>query len=124
MLNCGGRVEPYKCPKGNFIGPLRIWKKYEQVPGLMMSRSFGDKIAHSCGCISTPEVKFFDLRKQVKSLVLGSDGLWEVIPPQNIINFTNKYSNPFRADLACQDLLELASNNWINKVLFVQNFFL
>ena len=78
IVGCGGRVEPLKDRKGNPLGPARIWKKYEQGPGLMTSRSFGDKIAHSVGCITVPEVKMFDLRENVEYIVIGTDGLWEV----------------------------------------------
>lgn len=37
-------------------GPLRVWKKREELPGLMMTRSFGDKIGHMIGIICTPEI--------------------------------------------------------------------
>jgi hypothetical protein len=51
-------VHPYK--DGNkFVGPKRVWKKGEQSPGLMMTRTFGDTFAHTIGVISLPEVKIF-----------------------------------------------------------------
>lgn len=53
----GGRVEPYKDEKGNYLGPHRIWRKNEQTPGLMMSRTFGDKIGHDIGMSDLPDVK-------------------------------------------------------------------
>ena len=37
-------------------GPFRIWMKGCDYPGLAMSRSIGDKIAHSIGVINEPEI--------------------------------------------------------------------
>lgn len=50
----GGRVEPYIDFDGSNLGPSRVWLKDADVPGLAMSRSFGDKVAASCGVISEP----------------------------------------------------------------------
>ena len=49
-------MEPFKDYDGNQIGPQRVWLKYENVPGLAMSRSFGDEVAHSVGVSSEPEI--------------------------------------------------------------------
>lgn len=38
----GGRVEPYTDFDGSLVGPARVWLKDADVPGLAMSRSFGD----------------------------------------------------------------------------------
>lgn len=56
----GGRVEPFKMPNGAPIGPNRVWKKFEDAPGLMMSRTFGDRMGHACGIICTPGKNFFE----------------------------------------------------------------
>ena len=42
---------------GNRIGPARVWMMGENVPGLAMSRSFGDTVAGKVGVIATPEIK-------------------------------------------------------------------
>jgi len=54
ILKAGGRVEPFKNPTGEFLGPDRVWLKTENVPGLAMSRSFGDLIAKKAGVIAEP----------------------------------------------------------------------
>ena len=41
----GGRVDSYRNFNGDPIGPARVWMMYEDIPGLAMSRSFGDLIA-------------------------------------------------------------------------------
>lgn len=36
------------------MGPERVWLKNYDVPGLAMSRSFGDQLAASVGVIAIP----------------------------------------------------------------------
>lgn len=50
----GGRVEAYKDEYGEEIGPLRVWVKGEQAPGLAMTRSFGDLVGASVGVSPVP----------------------------------------------------------------------
>lgn len=37
-----GRIDSYRDAHGNPLGPLRVWLKNEDIPGLAMTRSFGD----------------------------------------------------------------------------------
>jgi serine/threonine protein phosphatase PrpC len=41
----GGRVKPFTDMRGKEYGPHRVWLKEQDLPGLAMSRSFGDQIA-------------------------------------------------------------------------------
>ncbi len=50
----GGRIEPFKDDDGGFVGPPRVWLKEEDIPGLAMSRSFGDRVASCVGVIAEP----------------------------------------------------------------------
>eukprot|EP00301_Raphidiophrys_heterophryoidea_P023997 c7657_g1_i1.p1 GENE.c7657_g1_i1~~c7657_g1_i1.p1 ORF type:complete len:315 (-),score=46.44 c7657_g1_i1:480-1397(-) len=50
----GGRVAPLESWPD---GPHRVWLRHEDVPGLAMSRSLGDRLAHSVGVSSEPEVE-------------------------------------------------------------------
>jgi hypothetical protein len=50
----GGRVFPYYDEDGEQMGPFRIWVKEKNVPGLAMTRSFGDYVASTVGVISEP----------------------------------------------------------------------
>jgi len=45
ILRNGGRVQPYRDIHGNPLGPLRVWHLKEDIPGLAMTRSFGDLAA-------------------------------------------------------------------------------
>ena len=51
-----GRIDSYRDQHGNPLGPLRVWLKHDDVPGLAMTRSFGDGMAHSVGCNAEPEM--------------------------------------------------------------------
>lgn len=44
-----GKIEQCRDANGNFVGPMRVWLKDENAPGLAMSRSFGDLVAASVG---------------------------------------------------------------------------
>mmetsp|Transcript_36843 Transcript_36843/g.36473 ORF Transcript_36843/g.36473 Transcript_36843/m.36473 type:complete len:103 (-) Transcript_36843:217-525(-) len=44
-----GRVLSYQDDEGNPVGPARVWLREKNVPGLAMSRSIGDIVAHSVG---------------------------------------------------------------------------
>lgn len=79
ILAANGRVEPITGPQGQFLGPDRVWLKDEDTPGLAMSRSLGDRLAHSIGVTHDPEVKSVTLNPADKFIVIASDGLWEFL---------------------------------------------
>ena len=61
-------------------GSLRIWMQEKMEPGLALSRTLGDKMAHKVGVISTPEVRRHQIREEDKFVIVGSDGLWDKVP--------------------------------------------
>lgn len=62
IIKNGGVIHPVLHPTTlSYQGPARVWLPNQQVPGLAMSRSIGDSIAHSVGVIATPEVKEYVL---------------------------------------------------------------
>ena len=84
IVAAGGRVFAVRYDDG-IDGPARVWLAHADIPGLAMSRSLGDKVAHSAGVSSEPEI--FEL-KLVKGdhlfLVSATDGLWEFITSQEV----------------------------------------
>ena len=44
---------------GNPVGPLRVWNKTVDLPGLAMTRCFGDKAGIPAGIICDPEIRKF-----------------------------------------------------------------
>ena len=53
--SCGGLVEPYIDEiTGETTGPPRVWNKQKMSPGLAISRTLGDILAHNVGVSSDP----------------------------------------------------------------------
>mmetsp|Transcript_14192 Transcript_14192/g.19280 ORF Transcript_14192/g.19280 Transcript_14192/m.19280 type:complete len:182 (+) Transcript_14192:2245-2790(+) len=79
ILGSNGRIDSYRDQLGNQIGPMRVWLKNEDIPGLAMSRSFGDSMAARVGVNAIPENKEYLLTPEDKIMVLASDGVWEFL---------------------------------------------
>ena len=77
--NSGGRIDTYRDAHGNSLGPLRVWLKNEDIPGLAMTRSFGDGMAAKVGVNAIPELGEIELTQNDKYIVLASDGVWEFL---------------------------------------------
>ena len=112
ILN-GGRVEQNKDEFGNGMGPLRIWMKNEEVPGLAVSRSFGDELAHKIGVINEPEIEEYVFLTEDKFIVLASDGLWEYISSDECVNFVKDYYLKNDIEGAINFLYKESSKRWI-----------
>ena len=55
----GGRIKRcYDEDHKRFVGPDRVWMKNKDEPGLAMTRSLGDKIAHNIGVSDEPEFAY------------------------------------------------------------------
>ena len=115
ILKCGGRIEAYKDENGGDFGPKRVWLKDEDIPGLAMSRSFGDEVAASVGTISEPEIMCFDISKDDKFIIVASDGIWEFISSQECIKIIGEYY--WKRDLVgcLKYLLNESSKRWIKE---------
>jgi serine/threonine protein phosphatase PrpC len=89
-----GRIEPYRDENNEFMGPARVWLRDEEIPGLAMSRSFGDEVAASVGIIAQPEISEWKLTPEDKFIILASDGVWEFIDSEEVIisNLVRKYN--------------------------------
>lgn len=88
IIRAGGRVFAVEYDDG-IDGPPRVWLGHMDVPGLAMSRSLGDAVAHTAGVISTPEFTERDLDPATdKCVVLATDGLWEFVNNQETIDMT------------------------------------
>ena len=113
ILKNGGRIESFKDEEGNYLGPKRVWLKDEDVPGLAMSRSFGDGVAHSVGVISEPEITEYSFLHEDKFIILASDGIWEFISSDECVNLVKDYY--IKKDIigALNFLYKEASKRWI-----------
>jgi serine/threonine protein phosphatase PrpC len=63
ILKAGGRIDNQRDERGRPIGPLRVWLSKIRIPGLAMTRSFGDKAGTQAGMIANPVVLKHTLRQ-------------------------------------------------------------
>ena len=112
IIEMGGLVHPYYDENGIYEGPNRVYAKNKTYPGLSLSRSIGDLIGEEIGIISEPDIVIKEIDSTCKYLILGSDGLWDVIKPYDAIRIVNPYFNKKDPEGACKALLKRASKNW------------
>ena len=76
----GGIVQQF-FEKGQkvFLGPMRVYSKKGEWPGLAMSRSIGDEVAKKLGVIAEPEISQVKLTHKDKFILIASDGVWEFL---------------------------------------------
>jgi len=67
--------------------PPRIVKKNDENPGLAVSRTIGDILGHECGVCSVPEVIEKDMDQDDCFVVIGSDGIWDLMNSSEVIGF-------------------------------------
>jgi len=77
IIERNGRIDAFKDNYGQPLGPLRVWLKNDDLPGLAMTRSMGDGCAAEAGVIPDAEIFEFELTSNDMFIVLASDGVWE-----------------------------------------------
>lgn len=108
IMQCNGRVfslddEP---------GVHRVWLPDEDLPGLAMSRAFGDYCIKDFGLISVPEVTQRNINSKDQFVVLATDGVWDVISNQEAVRIISSTSD--RAN-AAKELVDHAVRAWKRK---------
>lgn len=112
ILKANGRIESFKEPNGDPIGPSRVWLKNEEIPGLAMSRSLGDRVAHSVGVTCEPEIFETVLSKDDKFIVIASDGIWEFLPNDEVVEMIVPFYEANDPDGACEFLIKESVKHW------------
>ena len=115
ILNNGGRVESYMDEDGNYVGPERVWLKDEDCPGLAMSRSFGDEVAHKVGVIVCPEILDYRFNEEDKFIILASDGIWEFLSSDEVIDIIKNFYLENDLEGALDYLYKESTKRWVNK---------
>ena len=109
-----GRIQPFT-EDGEFVGPQRVWIKEEEVPGLAMTRSFGDRVAATVGVMSEPEIKEFNFEEEDKYMIIASDGIWEFISSQECIDIIQSYYESNDLKGCCEYLYQESSKRWLKE---------
>mmetsp|Transcript_28754 Transcript_28754/g.73192 ORF Transcript_28754/g.73192 Transcript_28754/m.73192 type:complete len:433 (+) Transcript_28754:185-1483(+) len=114
VKRCGARVltldqlEGLKDPNVEYWGteeendgdPPRLWAPNATYPGTAFTRSIGDSAAERIGVFAEPEVVSKGLNAQHPFLVLASDGVWEFLPSQSVVDMVSKFDDPQEACLS------------------------
>lgn len=112
IIKRGGRIESFKDYDGKPIGPLRVWKKKEDVPGLAMSRSMGDGCAQEVGVLPDAELFEFKLEENDMFIVLATDGVWEFMDNDMVAKIVASYYSKGSPEAAANAIVKEAFKQW------------
>jgi len=115
IISRKGRIEAYRDEYDDFVGPARVWLMDEDMPGLAMSRSFGDRVAASVGVICEPEIMEWEFTKEDKFMVIGSDGVFEFIESQEIVDIVKEYYIKNDIQACVEALVEESTKRWMKE---------
>eukprot|EP01041_Mallomonas_annulata_P008978 gene8978-18578_t len=110
----GGRVFAVEYEDG-VDGPPRVWLGHMDVPGLAMSRSLCDAVAHTAGVSS--DIEFFEMNfnetgREDLVLIMASDGLWEFMSDQEVVDIAVATTEP---RYAVDKLISEANERWMRE---------
>lgn len=77
--------------------PPRVWLPDANYPGTAFTRSLGDRTAESIGVIAVPEITVLDLTADHPFFVIASDGVFEFLSSQAVIDMVAKFKDPHDA---------------------------
>ncbi len=112
--SCGGRVFAVEYDDG-VDGPPRVWLGHMDIPGLAMSRSLGDSVAHTAGVISEPEITQTEVNDSHKvsgtyhksgclvEFACGQTSLCDLLQPRQLFAFwlPCQFWLPYLTSAAC-----------------------
>jgi len=73
--------------------PPRIWDSSLERPGCAFTRSLGDLVAEQVGVMAEPEILKWKLRPGDKYIVVASDGVFEFLTSQAVIDILGKFDD-------------------------------
>ena len=105
IIATGGRVFDWGVP--------RVWLAKVDMPGLAMSRSFGDEAAESVGVFSEPEIRSFEMDSNTAFVIVATDGVWEFISSQEAVDLVASFhANGQSPQEACTALVNESLKLW------------
>lgn len=115
VKKCGGEVKSMGDSGG---GPMRVYKANDTNPGLAVSRSLGDCYGHECGVSEEPQVSYRVLDDSDEFIVMGSDGIWDVMNSVEIVGYVfertnDKTNNRVDRDKIAEEIVEECRKRWI-----------
>lgn len=74
--------------------PPRLWVQNGMYPGTAFTRSVGDSTAEKIGVVADPEVSMVHLTPNHQFFVVASDGVFEFLSSQAVVNMVASYTDP------------------------------
>jgi serine/threonine protein phosphatase PrpC len=90
--------------------PPRVWESDSQAPGCAFTRSIGDTLGEHLGVIAEPEILSRKLTDADQVIVVASDGVWEFLSNQAVVDLLICYLSPLDA---CRAVVAEAYRLWL-----------
>ncbi|XP_054812249.1 protein phosphatase 2C and cyclic nucleotide-binding/kinase domain-containing protein isoform X2 [Prosopis cineraria] len=87
-------VQCWGTEEGDDGDPPRLWVPNGMYPGTAFTRSIGDSVAETIGVVATPEIVVFELTPNHPFFVLASDGVFEFLSSQTVVEMVSKFKDP------------------------------
>ena len=112
ILLSGGEIRQEINEFGENVGPLCVWMKGLNYPGLTISRTIGDLNCKNIGVISRPSVCDYKINKNTKFIVLATKGVWKFLTSENIIDIGKSFYLENNPSGLCQKIQEISKSMW------------
>ena len=93
--------------------PPRVWESNMQRPGCAFTRSIGDHVAEKIGVFAEPEPLIRAIDDETAFVVIASDGVWEFLTSQSVVDMVNKFSGPNGPLDACKAVVAESYRLWL-----------
>ncbi|KAL1212698.1 putative protein phosphatase 2C 72 [Cardamine amara subsp. amara] len=103
---CKGRVFAMTAEPGS----KRVWLPNHDVPGLAMSRAFGDFKLKDYGVIAVPEISHHRITSKDQFIVLATDGVWDMLSNDEVVSLI--WSSEKKEAMAAKLVAEAAEALW------------
>eukprot|EP00537_Pseudo-nitzschia_pungens_P005841 CAMPEP_0172371138 /NCGR_PEP_ID=MMETSP1060-20121228/41277_1 /TAXON_ID=37318 /ORGANISM="Pseudo-nitzschia pungens, Strain cf. cingulata" /LENGTH=747 /DNA_ID=CAMNT_0013096661 /DNA_START=139 /DNA_END=2382 /DNA_ORIENTATION=- len=90
--------------------PPRVWSPNGDYPGTAFTRSLGDSMAEKLGVFAEPEMLTREIKPDDRVIVIASDGIFEFLTNQSVIDICAKFTDPLKA---CQAVVAESYELWL-----------
>ncbi|KAK7363660.1 hypothetical protein VNO77_05810 [Canavalia gladiata] len=90
--------------------PPRLWVPNGMYPGTAFTRSIGDSLAETIGVVAIPEVSTVQLTPNHLFFIVASDGIFEFLSSQTVVDMAARYTDPRDA---CAAIAEESYKLWL-----------
>jgi serine/threonine protein phosphatase PrpC/CRP-like cAMP-binding protein len=90
--------------------PPRVWSPDGDYPGTAFTRSLGDAMAEELGVFAEPEMLTREIKSDDRVIVLASDGIYEFLTNQSVIDICAKFTDPLEA---CRAVVAESYELWL-----------